>query len=43
MRRISIRVLMAFIFISAVGLAAVRSGSASWAGALFSITFFRLD
>jgi hypothetical protein len=42
MRRISIRTLMAFIVISAVGLAAVRSGSAAWAGALFSITFFAL-
>jgi hypothetical protein len=42
MRRISIRTLMAFIVISAVGLAAVRSGSAAWAGVLFSITFFAL-
>ncbi len=42
MRRFSIRMLMAVIVVSAVGLAAIRNCSAVWAGAMFSITFFSL-
>ncbi len=42
MRRVSIRSIMAFIVINAVGLAAIRSGSAPWAGAMASITFFTM-
>ncbi len=42
MRRFSIRMLMAVIVVSAVGLAAIRNCSPVWAGAMFSITFFTL-
>jgi hypothetical protein len=42
MRRFSIRSLMAFIIIAAIGLAAIRSGSAAGAGVMFSITFFAM-
>ena len=42
MKRISIRSLMAFIVVTAIGLAAIRSGSAAWAGATLSTTFFAL-
>jgi len=42
MRRFSIRMLMAVIVVSAVGLAAIRNCSAVWAGAMFSITYFTL-
>jgi hypothetical protein len=42
MRRFSIRMLMAVVVISAVGLAAIRNCSEVWAGAMLSITFFTL-
>ncbi len=42
MRRISIRSIMAFIVINAVGLAAIRSGSPVWSGVMVSITFFTM-
>ena len=40
--RITIAHLILVILVAAVGLAAIRSGSASWAGAMFSITFFAM-
>jgi hypothetical protein len=41
-KRISIRSLMAFIVVTAIGLAAICSGSAAWAGATLSIAFFAM-
>ena len=42
MTRISIRSIMAFIIVTGVSFAAIHSGSAAWAGTMFSITFFTM-
>jgi hypothetical protein len=40
--RITIAHLILVVLVAAIGLAAIRSGSAAWAGAMFSITFFAM-
>ncbi len=40
--RITIAHIILVVLVVAVGLAAIRSGSAAWAGAMFSITFFAM-
>jgi hypothetical protein len=40
--RITIAELILVVVVAAIGLAAIRSASAAWAGAMFSITFFAL-
>jgi len=40
--RITIAQIILFVLVAAIGLAAIRSGSAAWAGAMFSITFFAM-
>ncbi len=40
--RLTIAHLILVVLVAAVGLAAIRSGSAAWAGAMFSITFFAM-
>ena len=40
--RITIAELMLFVLVTGIGLAAIRSGSPAWAGAMFSITFFAM-
>jgi hypothetical protein len=40
--QITISELIVVVVITAIGLAAIRSGSPSWAGAMFSITFFAI-
>ncbi|MGO9471476.1 MAG: hypothetical protein ACLQIB_58570 [Isosphaeraceae bacterium] len=40
--RITIAHIILVVLVIAIGLAAIRSGSAAWAGAMFSITFFAM-
>ncbi len=40
--QITIAELVLVVLVAAVGLAAIRSGSPAWAGAMFSITFFAM-
>jgi hypothetical protein len=40
--QITIAELILVVLVAAVGLAAIRSGSPAWAGAMFSITFFAM-
>jgi len=40
--RITIAHIILVVLVIALGLAAIRSGSAAWAGAMFSITFFAM-
>jgi hypothetical protein len=40
--RITIADLILVVLVAAIGLAAIRSGSAAWAGAMLSITFFTM-
>ena len=40
--RVTIAQLILVVFVAAIGLAAIRSGSPAWSGALFSITFFAM-
>lgn len=40
--RITIAHIILFVLVVAIGLAAIRSGSDVWAGAMFSITFFAM-
>ena len=40
--RITIAHIILVVLVVAIGLAAIRSGSAAWAGAMFSITFFMM-
>ncbi len=40
--RITIAHIILLVLVVAIGLAAIRSGSAAWAGAMFSITFFMM-
>jgi len=42
MRRFSIHTLMAVVVIAAIGMAAIRTCSAVWSGAMLSLTFFAL-
>jgi len=42
MQTFSIRTVMAFVVVSAIGMAALSVGSAPWAGAMLSISFFTL-
>lgn len=42
MRRFSIHSLMAFVFVSAIGLAALRNANEVWAGVLLAIVFITL-
>ena len=40
--RVTIAQLLLVVFITAIGLAAIRSGSTAWSGALVSITYFAM-
>jgi hypothetical protein len=40
--KITIAHLIIVVVVAAIGLAAIRSGTAAWAGAMFSITFFAM-
>jgi hypothetical protein len=40
--QITIAELILLVLVAAIGLAAIRSGSPAWAGAMFSITFFAM-
>jgi hypothetical protein len=42
MRTFSIRTVMAFVVVAAIGMAALSVGSESWAGAMLSVSFFTL-
>src|SRR2546423_9814773 len=40
--KVTIAQLILVVFVAAIGLAAIRSGSPAWSGALISITFFAM-